>query len=153
MNDDEDRIRQEAHKLWEQEGRPDGRSERHWAEAREIIALRDSNQTTLKPVQETLEEPAEPVLAVENLGDLPGITDQGDEKLAPSYEAAKDVADEAPLVTDEDVKKEKGSAKNRAKSAEKKAGASADKPASDKKKGAAKDEAKGASKRSKSAGA
>jgi hypothetical protein len=106
-NGDEDRIRKEAHRLWEAEGRPDGRAERHWAEAREIVALRDSMGSTLKPVEETLDEPAEPALAAENLGDLPGITDQGDEKLAPSLDAARDLMDEQPLSTDKDSKKAK----------------------------------------------
>ena len=32
-----ERIRQRAHELWEQEGRPEGRQEEHWARAgREI---------------------------------------------------------------------------------------------------------------------
>ncbi|WP_202617946.1 DUF2934 domain-containing protein [Aureimonas leprariae] len=109
-NDDEERIRQEAHRLWEAEGRPDGRADRHWAEAREIVALRDSMGSTLKPVQDTLEEPAEPALAAENLGDLPGMTDQGDEKLAPSLDAARDLTDEQSLSTDKDRKKEKAKA-------------------------------------------
>jgi hypothetical protein len=30
---DEEEIRKEAHRLWEAEGRPHGRHERHWAEA------------------------------------------------------------------------------------------------------------------------
>lgn len=101
MNEDEERIRAEAHKLWEAEGRPDGRAARHWAEAREIVALKDSMGTTLKPVEDTIDEPAEEVVAAENLGDLPGMTDQGDETLAPSRKAAKALADEPPLVTDE----------------------------------------------------
>jgi hypothetical protein len=34
---DEERIRQRAHEIWEREGRPEGRHEEHWAQAiREI---------------------------------------------------------------------------------------------------------------------
>lgn len=33
MPDKEERIRARAHKLWEDEGRPEGSHERHWAEA------------------------------------------------------------------------------------------------------------------------
>lgn len=106
-NDDDDRIRDEAHRLWEAEGRPDGRADRHWAEAREIVALKDSMGSTLKPLKETLDEPEEPALAAANLGDLPGMTDQGDETLAPSLDAARDLNDELPLVTDEDSRKAK----------------------------------------------
>lgn len=109
-NDDEDRIRKEAHRLWEAEGRPEGRADRHWTEAREIVALRDSMGSTLKPVQETLDEPDEPALAAENLGDLPGITDQGDEKLVPSLDAARELNDEQSLSTDRDQKREKARA-------------------------------------------
>ncbi len=113
QNGDEDRIRAEAHKLWEGEGRPEGRADRHWIEAREIIALKDSMGTTLRPVQETIDEPAEPAMAAANLGDLPGMTDQGDEVLAPSLDAARAIADEEPLVTDEQAaKSDKGSGKS-----------------------------------------
>ena len=33
----EDRFRQRAHEIWEQQGRPDGRQEEHWAQARREI--------------------------------------------------------------------------------------------------------------------
>ncbi|MBU8539852.1 DUF2934 domain-containing protein [Falsiroseomonas tokyonensis] len=35
---DEDRIRQRAHEIWEQEGRPQGRQEAHWARASREMA-------------------------------------------------------------------------------------------------------------------
>ena len=34
---DEDRIRRRAHAIWEREGRPDGRQQEHWAQARRAI--------------------------------------------------------------------------------------------------------------------
>jgi hypothetical protein len=34
---DEHRIRQRAHEIWEREGRPDGRHHEHWAQARREI--------------------------------------------------------------------------------------------------------------------
>ena len=34
---DEDRIQRRAHEIWEREGRPDGRHEEHWAQARRQI--------------------------------------------------------------------------------------------------------------------
>lgn len=38
MNEDlERRIRERAHRLWEQEGRPEGRDAQHWAQAREMV--------------------------------------------------------------------------------------------------------------------
>ena len=37
QNDREQRIRDHAHRLWEQEGRPEGRHEDHWRQASEAI--------------------------------------------------------------------------------------------------------------------
>jgi Protein of unknown function (DUF2934) len=35
---DEERIRQRAHDIWEREGRPEGRHAEHWARARREVA-------------------------------------------------------------------------------------------------------------------
>ena len=40
--DREDRIRQRAHELWEQEGRPDGRAQQHWEHAAQDLDRKDS---------------------------------------------------------------------------------------------------------------
>jgi len=37
----EQRIRARAHELWEEEGRPEGRAENHWAQARALVASED----------------------------------------------------------------------------------------------------------------
>jgi hypothetical protein len=43
---DEERIRRRAHEIWEQEGRPEGRDQEHWAQAsREIEAESDGPAT------------------------------------------------------------------------------------------------------------
>ena len=42
MSDIEDRIRERAYKLWEEEGYPDGKAEAHWEKARELIEAEDS---------------------------------------------------------------------------------------------------------------
>ncbi len=34
---DEDRIRRRAHAIWEREGRPEGRQQEHWAQARREV--------------------------------------------------------------------------------------------------------------------
>ncbi|WP_182084802.1 DUF2934 domain-containing protein [Aureimonas sp. ME7] len=87
---DEDRVRQKAHELWEAEGRPEGRSAQHWAEAREIVALRDSYGTTLRDVSETEDVPVEPAIAFENQGEFPGMTDMGEGARGPSWQAARE---------------------------------------------------------------
>ncbi len=78
---DEDRIRRKAHELWEAEGHPHGRDRAHWEQAREIIAIEDSMASTLLPRDTGAREPVEPALAVNTLGDLPNLTDQGEHAL------------------------------------------------------------------------
>jgi hypothetical protein len=77
----EERIRARAHRLWEEEGRPEGRAEAHWEQARLIVALEDAQHTILKPVQAP---EAEPIELVRNLGEFPTPTDQGEEQTCPS---------------------------------------------------------------------
>jgi hypothetical protein len=38
MDTMEQRIRDRAHKIWEEEGRPEGRAETHWERARPLVA-------------------------------------------------------------------------------------------------------------------
>lgn len=38
MDDDEHRIRERAYRIWEEEGRPEGREHEHWHRARERVA-------------------------------------------------------------------------------------------------------------------
>ena len=44
-----DRIRQRAHEIWEQEGRPEGAHERHWRQAENEVVAQDA-RTAKKPV-------------------------------------------------------------------------------------------------------
>jgi hypothetical protein len=76
-DDDEERIREKAHALWESEGHPHGRAEAHWTMAREMVAIEDSLGSTLLPVQEG--DTVEPAIAIENQGEFPGLADQGEE--------------------------------------------------------------------------
>ena len=41
---DEERIRQRAHEIWEREGRPEGRHEEHWAQAHREIEAEGGSQ-------------------------------------------------------------------------------------------------------------
>jgi hypothetical protein len=88
MNDSygryEKRVRARAHEIWVQEGKPEGRSEEHWNLAREEISEEEGVEDTLKPIEPEGPD-AEPLLAVESLGDLPGrLSDQGDRQDYPS---------------------------------------------------------------------
>lgn len=101
VDDTERRVREKAYELWVAEGQPEGRADAHWTEAREIIALEDSNATTLIPLKDSLGDDAEPALAVENQGEFPDIRDQGDAPAAPSFDAARDALDTSELTVED----------------------------------------------------
>jgi hypothetical protein len=48
--EDEERVRQRAHEIWEEAGKPDGQHEAHWEQAcREIEAEGDEPPTVAAP--------------------------------------------------------------------------------------------------------
>jgi len=92
----EQRIRARAHQLWEEEGRPEGRSHAHWEKARILVAIED-DKTSLKPVGPTAPEPAE---VMENLGEFPtGLTDEGDRQQFPSRRGKRPSAPKKAAAT------------------------------------------------------
>ena len=66
----EQRIRRKAHELWEEEGRPEGRSDVHWEKARILIAIED-DRTSIVPVTPPRVEEAS---LNNNLGAFPSAT-------------------------------------------------------------------------------
>jgi hypothetical protein len=50
MDDFEKRVRDRAYKLWQQEGRPEGRAKVHWEKARGLVAIEENIDLTLKPI-------------------------------------------------------------------------------------------------------
>ena len=78
---DDERIRHRAHQLWEAEGQPHGRDQDHWDQAREIIAIEDSQGATLLPRNTGAEEPVEDRQIASSYGDVPNLTDQGESAL------------------------------------------------------------------------
>lgn len=84
MSDDiEARIRERAHKIWEDEGRPEGRDRDHWELASELIAIEDSQHLATIPVEQSVAqlEKGEPLIALENAGEFPTLTDQGEQQI------------------------------------------------------------------------
>ncbi len=78
-NDLEQRIRDRAYHLWLDEGQPDNRAQANWDLARELVAIEDGQMATTRPVQDELPgEPVEPLEALENAGEFPTMTDQGE---------------------------------------------------------------------------
>src|SRR5262249_60839662 len=85
MDDFDERVRQRAYRLWVEEGCPEGRSDVHWEKARELVAIEDNHKLATKPAPRGDEagEPGEPIEAVENAGEFPTMTDQGEGQAAP----------------------------------------------------------------------
>jgi hypothetical protein len=67
--------------------------------ATELIAIEENQLLTLKPVGRA-GEPVEPRLAVENAGEFPTLTDQGEETAYPQArpEAREDARDIQPTI-------------------------------------------------------
>jgi hypothetical protein len=78
-DDLEQRIRERAFFLWLEDGQPEGRAQHHWDLARELVAIEDGQMATTRPVRDELPgEPVEPLEALENAGEFPTMTDQGE---------------------------------------------------------------------------
>ena len=77
----EQRIRAKAEQLWTENGCPSGGPESFRDQASEQLAIQDNTASTLRPNPEgeaASPDDSEPLQAVENLGDLPNLTDQGE---------------------------------------------------------------------------
>lgn len=70
-------MRQRARRIWEEEGRPEGRDLAHWELAKLAIAEEDGQAGTLQPVKGL---DLEPIEAVVNQGEFPTLTDQGEQQ-------------------------------------------------------------------------
>lgn len=78
----QDRVSARARVLWTDAGEPEGGPERYEEQARELLAIEENPGATTKPV--TSEPEAESLLAVENQGEFPTLTDQGEERGYPA---------------------------------------------------------------------
>ena len=82
----EDRIRERAYRLWIEEGRPEGKESEHWERARELLALEsDPDEGTQEPDEGYNKpgpwgEPVEEASILENQGEFPTVTDQGEQE-------------------------------------------------------------------------
>ena len=101
MADIQQRIRERAYRIWEEEGRPDGRAEEHWERARFLVGLEDNAQAGQLPNPSVEDrergwntppppEPVEPIEALENQGEFPDrFADQGDKTPGPVRQRAR----------------------------------------------------------------
>jgi DUF2934 family protein len=88
----EDHIRKHAYQLWVEAGCPEGRDEEFWEKGRELAAIEDNQHLAVKPnpvVDRRRDgpwnEPIEPIEAIQNQGDFPGMADQGEEQPRPPH--------------------------------------------------------------------
>lgn len=92
MGDDrEPRIRAQAYRIWEEEGRPDGRAERHWREAERRVAAEDAGGS---PPADPLRNP-ELIPPAEDV-EYPAIT--GPEQVVPDVEGARTSLNPSEIV-------------------------------------------------------
>jgi hypothetical protein len=73
----DNRIRSRAHQIWEEEGCPEGRADKHWEKARILVAIEDDRTSLVPAAETTAGEPVEEASLQQNLGEFPaGRTDQ-----------------------------------------------------------------------------
>ncbi|MEP9369081.1 DUF2934 domain-containing protein [Xanthobacter sp. VNH20] len=78
MDEEQDKIREKAYQIWLDEGRPEGREAVHWDMARELVAQQENYLSTTKPVGDAQEQVEESTIALDNQGEFPTLTDQGE---------------------------------------------------------------------------
>lgn len=76
--DYQQRIAERAHRIWQDEGQPEGRADAHWDLARLAVSLEDAQDDMLKPTTLPGPESAE---ILSNLGEFPTLTDQGEQQV------------------------------------------------------------------------
>src|SRR5690349_14190499 len=90
----EERIRERAYRLWLEEGQPDGKAEEHWEKARELLALESDPEEGKESLDEGYNdsgpwgEPVEEASILENQGEFPTTTDQGEQEIPKKRKAA-----------------------------------------------------------------
>ncbi|RAI45594.1 DUF2934 domain-containing protein [Rhodoplanes roseus] len=103
MDDHEQRVRERAFRIWQEQGCPEGQAEANWELAQELVAIEENQSLTLIPVDRDPEDPeiaadsAEPAGPAANAaGELPTLTDEGEQSYPPSREAEKEAAQDGP---------------------------------------------------------
>lgn len=78
------KIRERAWHLWEEAGRPAAGAEAFEEEAAQLVAIEQAPHAGTIPLSQSLSEPeAEPIEALENQGEFPTLTDQGEASSGP----------------------------------------------------------------------
>lgn len=88
FDDPDPRVNERARHLWEEAGRPAGHEADYIERAHELIAMEQSPHAATVPLSESRPAPAEPIEAVENQGEFPTLTDQGEEPTVPRWQGS-----------------------------------------------------------------
>jgi hypothetical protein len=105
MEDHTERVRQRAYQIWLDEGRPDGREAIHWDMASELVAIEENQKKTTKRVRrqsadkEIAADRAEPAGPAAAMGEVPIMTDAGEQTYPPSRAAARTAAPTRPAAS------------------------------------------------------
>ncbi len=90
----DERIRERAYRLWLEEGQPEGKASEHWEKARELLALESDPEEGKEGPDEGYNnpgpwgEPVEQASILENQGEFPTTTDQGEQETPKKRKAA-----------------------------------------------------------------
>lgn len=86
----EARVRRKAYELWLSEGGLHGRADDHWRLAAQLVSEEEGGRTNPLPYGDDGDQPVEEASTLENLGEFPGLADQGDENNPSAQSAALD---------------------------------------------------------------
>ena len=97
------RIKERAYRMWQDEGSPDGRADAHWDQAAELVAIEENHGLAMEKVPSPDDlgpsgEPIEPIEAVQNAGEFPTTTDQG-EQIFPTRRKPESVSESKAAAT------------------------------------------------------
>ena len=84
----ESRVRAHAKRIWLEEGKPKGREKQHLEMARHLVAIEDNQKFATEPNPIVVPprlgpngEPIEEAEIMQNLGEFPTLTDQGEQEI------------------------------------------------------------------------
>lgn len=77
------RLQERARQLWEEDGRPAAGPQAYEEEAAQLLAIEAAPHAGTVPLQESRHAAVEPLEALENQGEFPTLTDQGEDRPGP----------------------------------------------------------------------
>lgn len=89
--DFERRVAEKAHSMWEEAGCPEGGEQPYVDRARALLEISENPEAGRLTIAQSIPPRGEPLLAVENQGEMPGLTDQGDDQLFPEEQQSVEV--------------------------------------------------------------